>query len=73
MATPKKTHKFAVRTKGLTNDQAAQLAYLISCAAFSFSDEAETASNVPVATLRSLFPDEDWVVGTAQERIALAK
>jgi hypothetical protein len=43
-----KTHKIALTTKGLTDEDAARLHYLIACSASAFADEYEAASNVPV-------------------------
>ena len=64
----RKTHKFAVQTKGLTTEQAAQLAYIISCAAFAIAEESEFACNVPLTSLRAEFPDASWHRATTEDR-----
>lgn len=74
MARPK-THKFSLRTKGLTDEQAAQVAYLVSCAGWALTSEgdSELATNVPLKVLRSQFPNSSWERCTAAERIALVQ
>ena len=68
-----RTHKFAVSVKGLTDEQAAQLHYLISnCAdAFTYGDASryDTASNVPLKVLRAEYPDSPWVSARKKDRI----
>lgn len=66
-----KTHKIAVRTKGLSHEDAARLHYLIACAASTFSDDYETAGNVPLKTLRTVFPDGSWHLARRQDRLDL--
>jgi hypothetical protein len=68
-----KTHKIGLRTRGLTDTQAARLHYLVSSAARSLTEDYETASNVPVRVLRRLFPadDHDWYAVPAAERARL--
>jgi hypothetical protein len=66
-----KTHKIAVRTRGLTDEDAARLHYLIAAAAHALADEYETASNVPVRTLRAVYPDDDWHIANRQDRLDL--
>lgn len=70
-----KTHKFAVQVKGLTDDQAAQLHFLLlSCAAAMVGGDADrfdTVGNVAVKKLREAYPDTEWRSATAKERIAL--
>lgn len=72
-STTRKTHKFALSVKGLTDEQAAQLHYLLAnCAdAFTFGDPAryDTASNVPLKVLRAEYPDSPWVSATKKDRI----
>lgn len=71
--TTRKTHKFAVSVKGLTDEQAAQLHYLLSscAAALTYGDESryETASNVPLKTLRVEYPNSPWVSASKKDRI----
>jgi hypothetical protein len=43
-----KTHKIALKTKGLSDEDAARLHYIVARAASAFTDDYETASNVPV-------------------------
>jgi hypothetical protein len=71
----RKTHKFSLRTKGLTDEQAAQVAYLVSCAGWALTSEGDTelATNVPVAVLRSQFPNSNWERCTAADRVALVQ
>ena len=66
-----KTHKIALKTKGLTDEDAAELHYLVACAASAFADGYETASNVPVKVLRAAFPDDSWHVARRQDRLDL--
>jgi hypothetical protein len=66
-----KTHKIALKTSGLTNEEAARLHYLVACAASAFTDEYETASNVPVSVLRATFPEDSWHVAKRQDRLDL--
>jgi hypothetical protein len=66
-----KTHKVGFRTKGLTDEQAAQMFYLITCVAYSFDKDCDLVSNVPLSVLRKQYPDETWSRGTRQERIDL--
>lgn len=72
-AKTRKTHKFAVSVKGLTDERAAQLHYLISnCAdAFTYGDASryDTASNVPLKVLRAEYPDSPWVSASMKDRI----
>lgn len=70
MARPK-THKIALRTRGLTDEEAARLHYILSYAAAAFTEDYETASNVPLKTLRELFPDGDWGRSSTKERLDL--
>jgi hypothetical protein len=59
----RKTHKIALRTLGLTDVEAAQLYYLVTCAAHALTDGPDSyssASNVPLKTLRQKFPGSDW-------------
>ncbi len=71
----RKTHKFAINVKGLTNEQAAQLHYLLaSCAdAFTYGDtnRYDTASNVPLKVLRAEYPDSPWFSASTKDRIDL--
>jgi hypothetical protein len=55
-----------VKTKGLTDEDAARLHYIIACAASAFTDDYDTASNVPVNVLRAT-----WHVARRQERLDL--
>lgn len=69
----RKTHKFAVNVKGLTDEQAAQLHYLLSnCAdacTHGDSERYDTASNVPLKVLRAEYPDTTWVSASKKDRI----
>ena len=69
----RKTHKFALSVKGLTDEQAAQLHYLLSNCADAFthgdSDSYDTASNVPLKVLRAEYPESPWVSATKKDRI----
>jgi hypothetical protein len=56
----RKVHKFEIQTKGLDEEQAAQLMYLICSAADSLGVEYRSESNVPSRTLRSLYPSFTW-------------
>jgi hypothetical protein len=56
----KKSHKFAIQTKGLDDEQAAQLMYLICAATESFDVEYRSECNVPVRTLKALYPRFVW-------------
>jgi len=66
-----KTHKIAVRTKGLSDVEAARLHYLIACAASAFTSDYLTAGSVPLKTLRSTFPDGGWWLAKRQDRLDL--
>ena len=61
----------AVQTKGLTDEEAARLHYLIACAASAFTADYDTAGNVPLKTLRSVFPDDSWHLARRQDRLDL--
>jgi hypothetical protein len=69
----RKTRKFALSVKGLTDEQAAQAHYLLAnCAdAFTYgdSDRCDTASNVWLKVLRAEYPDSPWVSATKKDRI----
>lgn len=67
----RKTHKIAVRTVGLTDEDAARLHYLIACAVSAFTDEYATAGNVPLKVLRAAFPDGGWHLAKRQDRLDL--
>jgi hypothetical protein len=63
-----KTHKFALQTKGLTNEEALQLAYVIYSAGHAFAKEASSfATNV----LRKAYPDHEWHTASASYRKSL--
>lgn len=72
-AKTRKTHKFAINVRGLTDEQAAQLHYLFSnCAdALTYGDSSryDTASNVPLKVLRAEYPDSAWVSASKKDRI----
>lgn len=74
MARPR-TDKFALRTTGLTVDQAAQLAYIVSCAAQAIAGEggSDFACSVPVKDLKRVFPNGQWSAVTAAERRKLVQ
>jgi hypothetical protein len=67
--------KFAVRTKGLTKEQAADLAYLINSAVHAYAGEGnyDFACNVRVPRLRGRFPDGRWRPVTGEERAKLVR
>jgi hypothetical protein len=68
----RRTHKIAVRTTGLSPEDAARLHYLICCATSAFTREYETASNVPLSILRGrTFPEDLWHLASRQDRIDL--
>jgi hypothetical protein len=66
-----KTHKFALQTKGLSDEEAARLVYLIKSAGRAFAEQYELASNVPLKLLRSQYPDEEWTPSKRQDRLDL--
>jgi hypothetical protein len=66
-----KTHKFALQTKGLTDEDAARLFYLIASAGRAFTENYDTASNVPLKTLRAQYSDAEWVLAKRQDRLDL--
>ena len=70
-----RTHKISIQTKGLSHEEAALLYYLLTSATEAVlkgdSDRYESASNVPLKTLRSEYPDSPWRSVSAKERIAL--
>ena len=72
----RKTHKFAINVRGLTDEQAAQLFYMLtSCAtAFTYGDKDryEAASNVPLKVLRAEYPTSEWVMVSKKDRIGIA-
>jgi len=74
----RRTHKFAVQTIGLTAEEAAQLACVISYAAWAATGgesrpgaESQFACSVPVSLLREMFPDGEWEPWSAADRRAL--
>lgn len=66
-----KTHKIAIQTKGLTDEEAARLFYILASAARAFTERYDTASNVPLKVLRSQFPDAEWMLSRRQDRVDL--
>jgi hypothetical protein len=70
-----RTHKISIQTKGLSHEEAALLFYLLTSAAEAVlkgdTDRYESASNVPLKTLRAEYPRSSWRSVTAKERIAL--
>ncbi len=72
-----RTHKIALQTRGLSHEQAALLYYLVTSAAEAVlkgnSDAYDSASNIPLKTLRLEYPDSPWSSVTARQRIALVQ
>lgn len=70
-----KTHKISIQTKGLSHEEAALLYYLLTSATEAVlkgdSDRYESASNIPLRTLRAEYPESSWRSVSAKERIAL--
>jgi hypothetical protein len=56
----RKSHRFAVQTKGLTDEQAAQFMYLVCSAADSFDVDYRFECSVPTKVLRSIYPTFNW-------------
>ena len=69
-----KTHKFALQTKGLTNDEAAALAYVIYHAAWALSHGGmELGTDIAVGVLNGRFPDVGWTRYSAEARRELVE
>jgi hypothetical protein len=66
-----KTHKFALRTKGLSDEEGGRLFYVIASAGRAFTEEYGTASNVQLKLLRSQYSDAEWVLAKRQDRLDL--
>ena len=49
-----------MQTRGLSDEQASQLMYLVCCVADSFDAEYESECNVPKRTLRLVYPEFNW-------------
>jgi hypothetical protein len=64
----RRTHKFTVQTKGLDDEQAAHLLFLVCSAADSFDVEYRAESTVPLKTLREVYPGWDWHRESGTER-----
>ncbi len=45
--------------------------YIVACAAGAFTQEYETAANVPLKVLRATFPDGSWHLAKRQDRLDL--
>jgi hypothetical protein len=58
----RKTHKFSFQTTGLTEEQAAQVMFLVCSIADSYGVDYESSCSVPLRTLRSATPSR---TGTA--------
>lgn len=56
----RRTHRIGLQTKGLNDEEAAHLLFLVCSAADSFNVEYRSESNVPARTLRSLYPEFNW-------------
>ena len=56
----RKAHRIVLQTKGLTDEQAAQLLYLVRSAADSFDTDYRFECNVPARVLRELYPSYNW-------------
>jgi hypothetical protein len=56
----RKAHRFAIQTKGLTDEQAAQLMYLMCCATDSFDIDYRFECSVPTRLLRATYPSFSW-------------
>lgn len=65
------THKIAIRTKGLEPEQAARLFHVVACAVSAFADEYETASNISLGLLNTMFPDSGYHPAKRQDRLDL--
>lgn len=72
MARPK-SHKFAIRTVGLTDEQAAALFYVFCSAARAAAgtENYETSCSVRLSVLNRVFPDAVWTKSSRAERVAL--
>jgi hypothetical protein len=69
----RKNHKFSIQTTGLTEEQAAQVMFLVCSIADSYGVDYESACSVPVRTLRKCYPESDWHRGSGLNRVGLAR
>ncbi len=65
----RKTHKFSIQTSGLTEEQAAQVMFIVCSIADSYGVNYESSCNVPVKTLRECYPESDWHRSSGLNRI----
>jgi hypothetical protein len=67
----RRTDKFALQVRGLTEDQAAVLAYAVSSLGEAFAaspNDYDFGTSVLKSKLHARYPDADWVIMSAAER-----
>ena len=69
----RRTHKFSLQTTGLTEEQAAQVMYLVCAVVDSYGVDYESSCNVPVRTLRRCYPESGWHRGSGLRREGLVR
>jgi hypothetical protein len=69
----RKTHKFSIQTTGLTEEQAAQVMFLVCSLADSYGVAYESTCNVPLRVLRDCYPDSAWHRASGLSRVGTAR
>lgn len=67
---PPRGHRFTIQVTGLSNEEAARFyVALIAMAEASPGERGSCASNVPIAVLRQVAPDDEWVLGYVPSKV----